>query len=145
MTDKLSGPLDEVTVLDLTHTLSGPYCTLLLAELGARVIKVERAPLGDPSRAWRPNVDGVEVYFQAVNRGKQSIALDLDDAGDRPVLEALVARADVVVENFRPGTLDRHGLGYDALRALNPRVILASISGYGQTGPDHWEGACTTP
>jgi CoA:oxalate CoA-transferase len=144
VSDTIAGPLDGVTVLDLTHALSGPYCTLMLSDLGARVVKVERAPLGDPSRAWAPNVDGVEVYFQAVNRGKESIALDLDAPADRPVLEALVARADVVVENFRPGTLERHGLGYDSLRAINPRVILASISGYGQTGPDHWEGAYDT-
>jgi CoA:oxalate CoA-transferase len=137
------GPLDGVFVLDLTHALSGPFCTLLLGDLGARVVKVERPP-GDSGRAFAPVVDGEGVFFHAVNRGKECIALDHEHPDDRALLEALIARADVIVENFRPGTMERHGLGYDDLRVLNPDVILASISGYGQTGPDHWEGAYDT-
>src|SRR5262249_15980027 len=85
--------------------------------------------------------DGQSIFFTGVNRGKQSIVLDLDAHPDRELFVALVRRADVVVENFRPGTLEHHGLGYDALREINPRIILASISGFGTTGPDHWEGA----
>jgi len=138
------GPFAGVVVLDLCHALSGPYCSLLLHDLGARVIKVERPPHGDSSRNFEPIVDGVPIFFASVNRGKESIALDIEDPADRAVFEKLVARVDVVVENFRPGTLDRHGVGYDRLRELNPGVILASVSGYGQTGPDHWEGAYDT-
>jgi CoA:oxalate CoA-transferase len=130
-------------VLDLTHALSGPFCTLLLSDLGARVIKVERPP-GDSGRSFAPIVDGEGVFFHSTNRGKECIALDHEDGADRELLEALIARADVVVENFRPGTMERHALGFDDLRAIKSDVILASISGYGQTGPDHWEGAYDT-
>ena len=139
-----SGPFAGVLIADLTHALSGPFCTMLLAELGARVVKVERPPGGDLARAFSPMVDGQSVFFTAVNRGKESIALDLDRHPDRELFVNLVRRADVVVENFRPGTLEHHGCGYDALRAINPRIILASISGFGCTGPDHWEGAYDT-
>jgi CoA:oxalate CoA-transferase len=133
-----------VLVVDLTHALSGPYCTLLLAELGARVIKIERAPIGDRGRNFAPFVDDKPVFFHLMNRGKESIALDIEAAADRPVLEALLSRADVVVENFRPGTLERHGLGFDTLSERNPAIVLASITGYGQTGPEHHEGAYDT-
>ena len=139
-----AGPFSGVVVLDLCHALSGPYCALLLHDLGARVIKVERPPAGDSSRNFEPIVDGVPVFFASVNRGKESIALDIENSDDRAVFEQLVTRVDVVVENFRPGTLDRHGVGYERMRELNPRIILASISGYGQTGPEHWEGAYDT-
>jgi CoA:oxalate CoA-transferase len=139
-----SGPFAGVLIVDLTHALSGPFCTMLLAELGARVVKVERPPAGDVSRAFAPMVDGQSAFFAAVNRGKESIALDIETHPDRDLFRELVRRADVVVENFRPGTLERHGIGYDALRAINPRVILASISGFGSTGPDSWEGAYDT-
>jgi CoA:oxalate CoA-transferase len=144
MIDRPRGPLSDVLVVDLTHALSGPYCTLLLTELGARVIKVERAPLGDQGRNFAPFVDGKPVFHQLMNRGKESIALDIGDPADRPVLEEMFRRADVVVENFRPGMLERHGFGYEALRALNPSIVLASITGYGQTGPEHEEGAYDT-
>jgi CoA:oxalate CoA-transferase len=139
-----SGPFAGVLIADLTHALSGPFCTMLLAELGARVVKVERPPGGDLARAFSPTVDGQSVFFVAVNRGKESIALDLDHHPDRELFVNLVRRADVVVENFRPGTLEHHGFGYDALREINPRIVLASISGFGSTGPDHWEGAYDT-
>lgn len=115
--------------------LAGPYCTLLLADLGARVIKVERPPAGDDARAIGPLVEGRSAYFSSVNRGKESIALDLAEEGDRAVLERLLARADVLVENFRPGALDRLGYGWEALREQHPRLIVASTSGFGQHGP----------
>src|SRR4030095_16490629 len=124
--------------------LSGPFCTLFLAELGARVVKIERPPAGDVSRIFGPTVDGQSAFFASVNRGKESIALDIEAHPDRELFRELVRRADVVVENFRPGTLERHGIGYDALREINPRLILASISGFGSTGPDSWEGASAT-
>jgi len=138
------GPFAGVLIADLTHALSGPFCTMLLAELGARVVKVERPPAGDISRGLGPFIDGDGMMLTFVNRGKESIALDIETHPDRELFLALVQRADVVVENFRPGTLERHGIGYDALRAINSRIILASISGFGSTGPDHWEGAYDT-
>jgi len=138
-----AGPLDGVTVLDLTHALSGPFSTLLLADMGARVIKVERPP-GDTGRYFAPLIEGEALFFHAINRGKECIALELGEAEDRQLFEALVRAADVAVENFRPGTLDRLGYGFDALAALNPRIVLASVSGFGQTGPQRWEGAYDT-
>jgi CoA:oxalate CoA-transferase len=135
------GPLDGITVVDLTHALSGPYCTLLLSEMGARVIKVEHAPAGDTGRFFPPIIDGQPEFFTAMNHGKESILADLGSAEDRPVLEAMIRAADVVVENFRPGALDAWGWGWDAVRELNPSVVYASITGFGQTGPESWEGA----
>jgi CoA:oxalate CoA-transferase len=115
--------------------LAGPYCTLLLADLGARVIKVERPPGGDDARAIGPFVAERSAYFASLNRGKESIALDLGADGDRAILERLIARADVLVENFRPGALARLGYGWEALRERHPRLIVASTSGFGQHGP----------
>ena len=135
------GPLNGVLVLDLTHALSGPYCTMLLAEMGARVIKVERPPHGDMGRLYPPMVDGEPEFFNAVNHGKESLLADLDDPADRPLLEAIADRADVLVENFRPGTLDAWGWGWEARHARNPGLVYASITGFGQTGPEAWEGA----
>src|SRR3954464_14604266 len=133
-------PLNGYTVIDLTRVLSGPYCTMMLADMGARVIKVEQPGKGDDTRAWGPPfVEGESAYFLSVNRNKQSVALDLKDPRVRPVLEALVARADVLVENFRPGTMERLGLGYERLSASHPRLIYCSISGFGQTGPRRLE------
>lgn len=139
-----TGPFAGVLIADLTHALSGPFCTLLLAELGARVVKIERPPTGDVARGWPPLHDGESVFFASVNRGKESVALNIEAHPDRELFLELVRRADVVVENFRPGTLERHGIGYDALRQVNPRIILASISGFGACGPDSWEGAYDT-
>jgi len=131
-----SGPLEGVTVLDLSRVLSGPYCTMLLADMGARVIKVEHPGRGDDTRHWGPPfIAGESAYFLSINRNKESVALDLKHPDGRRVLDALVARADVLVENFRPGTLDRQGLGYDALSVRHPRLIYCAISGFGQTGP----------
>jgi CoA:oxalate CoA-transferase len=105
------GPFAGVVIADLTHALSGPFCTVLLTELGARVVKIERPPTGDVARSWPPHVNGESAFFNAVNRGKQSIALDIETRPDRELFLALVRRADVVVENFRPGTLERHRRG----------------------------------
>jgi len=131
----MSRPLEGVTVLDFSTLLPGPMCTLLLAEAGARVIKIERPGTGDEMRGYTPRVGADSVNFALLNRGKRSIAIDLKDATARTRLEPLLRAADVVVEQFRPGVMDRLGLGYEALRALNPRLIYCAITGYGQTGP----------
>lgn len=129
-------PLDGILVVDFTRVLAGPFCTALLADLGARVIKVERAGAGDPARGFGPFKDGRSLYFAFVNRGKESIALDLKRSErDRELALRIAARADVLVENFRPGAMDRLGLGWEALAAQNPRLIYASASGFGHTGP----------
>lgn len=128
-------PLAGLLVVDLTRVLAGPYATMLLSDLGARVIKVESPGGGDDARAFPPFVDGESAYFASINRGKESIALDLKAPPDRAIFEALLARADVLAENFRPGALARLGYGWDRLHARHPRLILASTSGFGQTGP----------
>jgi CoA:oxalate CoA-transferase len=132
---KATGPLSGVTVVDLSRILAGPYCTLLMAELGARVIKVETPGKGDDAREYGPFAKGKSTYFSSVNRGKESIALDLKSAGDKRIFEALLARADVIVENFRPGTMEKLGYGWEALHQKYPRLIYASASGFGHTGP----------
>jgi crotonobetainyl-CoA:carnitine CoA-transferase CaiB-like acyl-CoA transferase len=126
--------LDGLLVLDLTTFLSGPYCTMMLGDMGAEVIKVER-PDGDEARRMPPLVEGRSQPFALWNRNKRSIALDLKAPGDAALLWKLVAKADVLVENFRPGALERAGFGWDALHRANPRLVVASISGFGQTGP----------
>ena len=136
MSMETARPLEGITVVDLTRVLAGPYATMLLADMGARVIKVESPAGGDDARAFPPFVDGQSAYFASVNRGKESIALDLKAPADRAVFEALLARADVLAENFRPGALARLGYGWEALHARYPRLVLASTSGFGQTGPD---------
>ena len=123
-------------MLDLTRVLSGPYCTMMLADMGARVIKIERPGSGDDTRAWGPPfVGGESSYFLSINRNKESVALDFQHPEGRRMLDALVARADILVENFAPGTLDRVGLGYDAVAAKHPGLVYASITGFGSTGP----------
>jgi formyl-CoA transferase/CoA:oxalate CoA-transferase len=135
-----AGPLAGTLVVDLTRVLAGPYCTMVLADLGARVIKIEQPGRGDDTRAWGPPFVGREsAYFLSVNRNKESLALDLKHPRARPILEALLARADVLVENFRPGTMERLGLAYEQVHASYPRIVYASISGFGQTGPRHAE------
>jgi formyl-CoA transferase/CoA:oxalate CoA-transferase len=130
------GALGGLRVLDLSRILSGPFCTMTLADLGADVIKVEDTSGGDDTRAWGPPFQGgTAAYFLSVNRNKRGIALDLKDPDCRQLLWGLAATADVVVENFRPGTAGRLGFGYDDVAEINPRVVYASISGYGQTGP----------
>lgn len=131
----MARPLEGLTVLDLTWVLSGPFATMLLADLGAEVIKVERPPYGDVARTTGPYQNGYSAYFFSINRGKKSISINLGNAEGREVFLRLVEQADIVVENFTPGTMDRLQVGYNVLAERNPRVILASISGFGQTGP----------
>lgn len=131
-----AGPLDGVKVLDLTQIMAGPMCTLLLADMGADVIKVERPGGGDDTRRMGSRVaGGFAAGFLALNRNKRSIALDLRAAAGKAVFRRMAATADIVAENFRPGVMERLGLGYEALSAINPRLIYASISGFGGTGP----------
>ncbi|MGI8678763.1 MAG: CaiB/BaiF CoA transferase family protein [Jatrophihabitans sp.] len=132
----MTAPLDGVIVADFSRVLAGPLATMTLADLGATVVKVERPGLGDESRAWGPpwTPHGVASYYESVNRSKYSIALDLTDDDDLRRAVVLAQRADVVVENHRPGSLARYGLDYDAIAAVNPRVVYASITGFGD-GP----------
>jgi CoA:oxalate CoA-transferase len=129
-------PLSGVTVLDLTHVLAGPFCSHTLQDLGARVIKVERPGLGDDTRAFPPFVNDTSAYFAALNSGKQSIALDLKSPTDRGILDRLLVRADVILENYRPGVMERLGYGWEKLHAEYPRLIYGAVSGFGHTGPD---------
>ena len=132
----MPGPLSGTTVIDFTRVLSGPYCTMVLADLGARVIKIEHPVRGDDTRHWGPPFVATEsAYFLSINRNKESVTLDFKKSEGLAVLERLLATADVMVENFRPGTLDAAGLGAEALTQRFSRLIYCSISGYGQTGP----------
>jgi CoA:oxalate CoA-transferase len=130
-----AGPLSGITIVDLSRILAGPYCTLLMAELGARVIKVEAPNTGDDARQYGPFKNGKSTYFVSVNRGKESIVLDLKAPGDRDIFERLLDKADAVVENFRPGTMEKLGYGWDTLHPRYPRLIYAAASGFGHTGP----------
>jgi CoA:oxalate CoA-transferase len=131
----MAGPLKGVRVLDMTWALAGPYCTMVLCDLGAEVIKVESPDGGDPSRKSLPFIEGVSSYFLSVNRGKKSVAVNLRHPQGKEIVLALANQSDVLVENFRPGVMDRLGLGYGALRETNPRIIYAACSGFGQKGP----------
>jgi len=131
----MPGPLQGVRVLDMTWALAGPFCTMLLSDLGAEVIKVENPDEGDPSRKNFPFVKGVSSYFLSVNRGKRSITVNLRHPKGKEIILGLARKSDVLVENFRPGVMDRLGLGYKALREVNPRIIYAACSGFGQTSP----------
>jgi formyl-CoA transferase/CoA:oxalate CoA-transferase len=129
-------PLQGITVLDLTRVLSGPYCTMLLADLGARVIKIEQPRKGDDTRGWGPPFQsGESAYFMSINRNKESVTLDFKQPEGRAALDRLIAQADVLVENFRPGTLTKLGLDYATLQSKYPRLIYCSISGFGHSGP----------
>ncbi|HKU09646.1 CaiB/BaiF CoA transferase family protein [Sinomonas sp.] len=132
-----SGPLKDLLVLDLSRILSGPFATMTLADLGADVIKIEQPGSGDDTRQWGPPFQGDDAaYFLSVNRNKKSLAVDLKSPDGLAAVRQLARKADIVVENFRPGTAERLGLGYEELSKSNPGLIYASISGYGQTGPD---------
>jgi len=131
----VTGPLSGVVIADLSRILAGPYCTMLLAEMGARVIKVETPGTGDDARHYGPFVNGKSAYFVSVNRGKESIALDLKKPEDKAIFEALLSKVDVVVENFRPGTMEKLGFGWERLKTLYPKLIYAAASGFGHTGP----------
>jgi CoA:oxalate CoA-transferase len=129
------GPLSGITVVDLSRILAGPYATFLMAEMGARIIKVEPPAPGDDARAYGPYINGVSTYFASINRGKESISLDLKAAKDKAIFEKLLERADVVVENFRPGTMEKLGYGWETLHARYPKLIYAAASGFGHSGP----------
>ncbi|MDR1990766.1 MAG: CoA transferase [Acidobacteriaceae bacterium] len=128
-------PLNGLKVVDLTRVLAGPFCAMLLGDMGADVIKIEEPHEGDDARMWAPFVGDWSAYFLGVNRSKRSLALDLKQPDAATTLRALLATADVFIENFKPGSLDKLGFGVDDMRALNPRLVYCSISGYGRTGP----------
>jgi formyl-CoA transferase/CoA:oxalate CoA-transferase len=133
-------PLEGITVLDLTRVLSGPYCTMLLADMGARVIKIEQPGKGDDTRGWGPPfLNGESAYFLSVNRNKESVTIDFKNPEGRALLNRLIDRCDVLVENFRPGTLAKLGLDYASLSTRHPRLVYCSVSGFGQTGPRRQE------
>ena len=133
-------PLEGITVLDLTRVLSGPYCTMLLADMGARVIKIEQPGKGDDTRGWGPPfLNGESAYFLSVNRNKESVTIDFKNPEGRALLNRLVDRCDVLVENFRPGTLAKLGLDYASLSTRHPQLVYCSVSGFGQTGPRRQE------
>ncbi|MBL8690344.1 MAG: CoA transferase [Rhodospirillaceae bacterium] len=132
----VQGPLSGITVIDLSRILAGPYCTFLMAEMGARVIKVETPGKGDDAREYGPFVKGRSAYFMSVNRGKESIVLDLKKPEDKKIFEKLLAEADVLVENFRPQTMEKLGYGWEHLHPKFPKLIYAAASGFGHTGPD---------
>ena len=135
------GPLSGITVIDLSRILAGPYCTLMLKELGARVIKVESPGTGDDAREYGPFVNGKSAYFQSVNRGKESVVLNLKDEDDKDIFRKLLQKADVLVENFRPGTMEKLGFGWETIKNNYPNVIYASASGFGHSGPDMYRPA----
>ncbi|MBJ27431.1 MAG: hypothetical protein CL776_01280 [Chloroflexi bacterium] len=129
------GPLAGIKVLDLSRILSGPFCTALLADLGADVVKVEKPPKGDLARNLGPQIKGDSAYFMSVNRGKRSVTADIFTRDGAELIKALAIKADILVENYTPGTMQDLGLGFDQLEALNKRLIYASITGFGQSGP----------
>ena len=131
----MDGPLKNILVLDLTRVLVGPYCTMILSDLGARVIKIEAPDVGDDSRKFGPFVKDNSAYFMSLNRGKESIALNLKDTNDKKIFLNILKKADVLVENFKPGTLDEWGFGWKDMCKKFPKLIYASASGFGQTGP----------
>ncbi|MCL4239986.1 MAG: CoA transferase [Dehalococcoidia bacterium] len=131
----MNGPLDGIRVLDFTWALAGPFATMQLADLGAEVVKVEYPGTHEKERGFGPYVEGISTFFFSPNRGKKGIAIDLKASEGKDLVKRLARSADVVTENFRPGTMDRLGLGYQALREENPRLIYAALSGFGQTGP----------
>ncbi len=128
-------PLENLKVLDLTRVLAGPYATMILGDLGADIIKLEMPDKGDDSRFFGPYINGESAYFMSLNRNKRSITLNLKDKREKEIFLAIVKEVDIVVENFRPGTMEKLGLGYDTLKEINPEIIYAATSGYGHTGP----------
>ena len=131
----MDGPLKNLLVVDLTRVLVGPYCTMILSDLGARVIKIEAPETGDDSRKFGPFIKDYSAYFMSLNRGKESIALNLKNKEDKIIFEKILSKADILVENFKPGTLDKWGYGWKEVTKNYPKLIYASASGFGQTGP----------
>ena len=131
----MNGPLKDLLVVDLTRVLVGPYCTMILSDLGARVIKIEAPETGDDSRKFGPFIKDYSAYFMSLNRGKESIALNLKNEDDKKIFEKILSKADILVENFKPGTLEKWGFGWKQVNKKYPKLIYASASGFGQTGP----------
>lgn len=128
-------PLENIRVLDLTRVLAGPYATMILGDLGADIIKIEMPSIGDDARHFGPYLHGESAYFMSLNRNKRSITLNLKTEKGKEILRGLIRESDVVVENFRPGTMEKLGIGYDRIKEINPEIIYATASGFGQTGP----------
>lgn len=137
----MSAPLSNLIVIDLSHVLAGPYCSMIMSDLGARVIKIEHPDTGDDTRHFPPFRAGESAYFAAINRGKESIALNLKNDADRAIFEQILQKADILVENFRPGVMERLGYGWEDLHAKYPRLIYGAVSGFGHTGPDRLKPA----
>ena len=134
-------PLEGLRVLDLSRALAGPYCTMILADLGADVVKIEPSPKGEMIRSWGPFADGISVYYLSIHRNKRSLALDFRKPEGLTLIAELAAKADILVENFKPGAMEEMGLGYDTLKEANPRLIYANITGFGRDGPyGDWPG-----
>ena len=131
----MDGPLKNLLVVDLTRVLVGPYCTMILSDLGARVIKVEAPEIGDDSRKFGPFIEDYSAYFMSLNRGKESIALNLKNEDDKKIFDKILSKADILVENFKPGTLEKWGYGWKDVSKKYPKLIYASASGFGKTGP----------
>ena len=131
----MDGPLKNLLVIDLTRVLVGPYCTMILSDLGARVIKIEAPEIGDDSRKFGPFIKNYSAYFMSLNRGKESIALNLKNQDDKKIFDKILSKADILVENFKPGTLEKWGYGWKDVNKKYPKLIYASASGFGQTGP----------
>lgn len=135
MSSNLSGILDGVTVLDLTRVLAGPYCGMMLADMGANVIKIEAPGKGDDSRANAPQVNGESAYFMNLNRNKRGMTLNLKSEKGKAIFKEMVKKADIVLENYRPGVMEKLGLGYDELKKINPAIVYGAVSGFGHYGP----------
>jgi len=133
--ESMEGPLKNLLVIDLTRVLVGPYCTMILSDLGARVIKIEAPETGDDSRKFGPFIENYSAYFMSLNRGKESIALNLKNKEDKIIFDKILSKADILVENFKPGTLEKWGYGWNEVSKKYPKLIYASASGFGQTGP----------
>ena len=134
--DKQQRPLSDLTVLDLSRVLAGPYCSMMLGDLGADVIKVERPELGDDTRHWDPpSAGGEAAYYLCVNRNKRSLTVNLKEAEGREIIRELARKSDILIENYKVGTLDKMGLGYEEIKKINPGIIYCSITGFGQNGP----------
>ena len=132
----MPGPLEGIRVVDLTRILAGPYCTMMLGDMGAEIIKIENPDGGDDTRSWGPPfLNGVSTYFISINRNKKSLTLNLKDERGKELLRDLIRKSDIMVENFRPGTLDKLGVSWEEIHRINPAMIFASLSGFGQTGP----------
>lgn len=132
----MNHPLSNIKVLDLTRVLAGPFCTMILSDLGAEIVKVEMPETGDDSRAFGPFINGQSLYFLSINREKKSISLNLKTVKGKEIFLDLIQHFDIVIENYKPGTMEKLGLGYEILKKVNPKIIYAAASGFGHTGPD---------